>query len=286
MDEPTHVGNRLKQARKKKGYTLDDMQQLTKIQKRYLIAIEENRLEDLPGEFFVSNFIRQYADVVGITLNDEIGRGYSYQDLQEPKERSLPTRSELKRSSREKKFIYSNDAKNSLPTFLLVLMFLFILGSIWFYTFYMKGNGADSNDVPSSQSQQVAQSSAESSESVESSEEVEVPQAGTVITASTEEADSPTYIITGLDLPNTLAIEVNNTGSSWVSVTTDGNNSIFEGTIPGGTTQTEELAEGVNQIIIRVGYLPSTTIKFGDTSVTLPDDYQTNQTQTLIFNLE
>lgn len=52
MDERNHIGEELKQARLTKGYTLDDVQQLTKIQKHYLIAIEENKLEELPGDFF------------------------------------------------------------------------------------------------------------------------------------------------------------------------------------------------------------------------------------------
>ena len=128
MDEPTHIGDRLKNARIKQGHTLDDLQQLTKIQKRYLIAIEENRLEDLPGDFFVNAFIRQYADVVGVSLEGEEQRHTQHAPVEgythESKEKVLPTRSELKRSSRETKFTYSNDSKSTLPTFLLVLMFL------------------------------------------------------------------------------------------------------------------------------------------------------------------
>ncbi|EPD00588.1 Xre-like DNA-binding protein, partial [Lacticaseibacillus paracasei subsp. paracasei Lpp227] len=34
------LGKKLRDARIQKGYTIDDLQQITKIQKRYLIAIE------------------------------------------------------------------------------------------------------------------------------------------------------------------------------------------------------------------------------------------------------
>ena len=45
------VGKKLHDARVAKGYTLDDLQQATKIQKRYLIAIEDEKCEELPGDF-------------------------------------------------------------------------------------------------------------------------------------------------------------------------------------------------------------------------------------------
>ena len=41
----TELGNRLKEARVAKGFSLDDLQEITKIQKRYLIGIEEGNYE-------------------------------------------------------------------------------------------------------------------------------------------------------------------------------------------------------------------------------------------------
>lgn len=294
MEEPTHIGDRLKQARNKKGYTLDDLQQLTKIQKRYLIAIEENRLEDLPGTFFVNAFIRQYAEVVGVAWEQEYTENNNhlesdYSDTFESKEKVLPTRSELKRSSRETQFTYSNDSKNNLPTFLLVLMFLLILGTIWFYIFYLRDNDKGTTS-DGSQSQQIIQT--QSSESLtesdtEMEEPEEVPQTTTSITGPDEQAAGPTYTITDLELPTIMTIEVSETGSSWVSVmTADNDLPLFEGTISGGSTQEIPLEAGITQVSVRIGYLPSTTVKFDDIEVSLPADYQTNQTQTLIFNIE
>ena len=66
------VGQKLKDARIAKGLTLDDLQQTTKIQKRYLIAIEEGNYDALPGKFYVKAFARQYAETVGLNPNEII----------------------------------------------------------------------------------------------------------------------------------------------------------------------------------------------------------------------
>ncbi|EAF0272058.1 helix-turn-helix domain-containing protein, partial [Listeria monocytogenes] len=48
----TELGDKLKQARREKGLSLDDLQQITKIQKRYLVAIEEGNYAVMPGKFY------------------------------------------------------------------------------------------------------------------------------------------------------------------------------------------------------------------------------------------
>ena len=62
----TELGNRLKEARLAKGLSLDDLQTATKIQKRYLIGIEEGNYSLMPGKFYVRAFIKQYAEAVGL----------------------------------------------------------------------------------------------------------------------------------------------------------------------------------------------------------------------------
>jgi cytoskeletal protein RodZ len=62
----TELGNRLKEAREAKDYSLDDLQRITKIQKRYLIGIEEGNYDAMPGKFYVRAFIKQYCEAVGL----------------------------------------------------------------------------------------------------------------------------------------------------------------------------------------------------------------------------
>lgn len=60
------VGNLLKQARTKKKLTFTEISSITKIPKSTLIAIEKNQLDKLPPQTYLTGFIKNYAQVVGL----------------------------------------------------------------------------------------------------------------------------------------------------------------------------------------------------------------------------
>ncbi len=66
----TGLGDRLKEARTAKGYSLDDLQSITKIQKRYLSGIENEDYSMMPGAFYVRAFIKQYSEAVGLDADE------------------------------------------------------------------------------------------------------------------------------------------------------------------------------------------------------------------------
>ncbi|MBW7473229.1 DUF4115 domain-containing protein [Paenibacillus oenotherae] len=70
------LGALLRKAREQRKMTLDDIQDLTKIQKRYLEAIEEGNYNVLPGTFYVRAFVKNYSEAVGLDA-EEVLRLYN-----------------------------------------------------------------------------------------------------------------------------------------------------------------------------------------------------------------
>ena len=66
----SELGRHLKEARLQKGMSLDDVQEVTKIRKKYLEAIETGDYKVLPGDFYVRAFIKTYAEAVGVNPDE------------------------------------------------------------------------------------------------------------------------------------------------------------------------------------------------------------------------
>ncbi len=61
------VGQRLRNVRRKKGLTLEAVEQLTKIKLKYLRALEEDRHDLLPTEVYSLGFLRCYGEALGLS---------------------------------------------------------------------------------------------------------------------------------------------------------------------------------------------------------------------------
>jgi len=79
----SELGQQLREARLEKGMSLDDVQEMTKIRKRYLEAIEAGDYKVLPGNFYVRAFIKTYAETVGLNP-DELLEGHKEVSLSQP----------------------------------------------------------------------------------------------------------------------------------------------------------------------------------------------------------
>ncbi|MDQ0494343.1 helix-turn-helix domain-containing protein [Paenibacillus brasilensis] len=123
----SELGQQLKEARLQKGLSLDDVQEMTKIRKRYLEAIETGDYKVLPGSFYVKAFIKTYAETVGLNP-DEILEGHQ-SNVPEPEPEAVMEPVTQKRSSRPATI----GNLKWLPTALMWLFLVLIGGVIYAY---------------------------------------------------------------------------------------------------------------------------------------------------------
>lgn len=65
-----HVGEILLHARKKKGLTIEEAAKATKIQVRYIQALERGDYKNLPSSAYVQGFVRNYATFLGLPIKE------------------------------------------------------------------------------------------------------------------------------------------------------------------------------------------------------------------------
>src|SRR5579871_4404524 len=68
------VGQDLRAARLRRGDEIAQVSRALKIRKDHLEALEEDRLEDLPGKTYAIGFVRSYARHLGLDANEYVER--------------------------------------------------------------------------------------------------------------------------------------------------------------------------------------------------------------------
>lgn len=66
MGDNAGFGEQLKTRREEKGVSLDEVAQRLRIRRQFLQAMEEERLDDLPGETYFRGFLRSYAEFLDL----------------------------------------------------------------------------------------------------------------------------------------------------------------------------------------------------------------------------
>jgi len=79
------IGKTLRSARENQGITLEFAEQETKIRKKYLVALEQENFDIIPGKVYVRGFLRNYARFLGIDGEELVS---SYDEQFKPTETS------------------------------------------------------------------------------------------------------------------------------------------------------------------------------------------------------
>jgi cytoskeleton protein RodZ len=74
VQEAARVGEELREARIALGISVEDAATQLRINKRYLMALEEGRVKDLPGAAYALGFVRSYATALGLDADDAVRR--------------------------------------------------------------------------------------------------------------------------------------------------------------------------------------------------------------------
>ncbi|MDN6162145.1 MAG: DUF4115 domain-containing protein [Atopostipes sp.] len=275
MDE---IGEILKQARIEKGYTLDDLQQITKIQKRYLEAVENGNTEVLPGKFYARAFVKQYADIVGLNGEELLTEYFEMDSENEDLAESLsssPTRTKIEKNS------LFTETKELLPTILIFILVAAILIVIYF-AFRQKGidNGTDSSMISDEQNEELVNSEKDDQENIEEEpqdndseseeieeeeteeeEEAENSEINIEISDSTE--DLTTYEVSSSQSEEQNIILETNDGQSWISIQVDGE-TVESTTLSADDSISTELDGDVGTVSLRIGNADVTDIMLDD----------------------
>lgn len=285
----TELGTRLKEARLAKGYSLEDLQELTKIQKRYLVGIEEGNYSIMPGSFYVRAFIKQYAEAVGLDpeeLLDQFKKDVPGTQTAEVVESYKQSPSRRKLANRS-----SNKTMEVMPK-VIVALFIIVIIAVISILYWAKSQ--ESNDVyedeakpieyvkpTTDEDQQGTEDGAATEDTEESVEEEEpvVEEPAQAISPGQVNGEDVNFEVTGTEELK-IRVEIINS-ASWIAFrNTQGVDNLGKMYNPGETVEYDATADGY--VRIRLGSAASAKVFVNDEEVTSPSN---GVTQNFIIQL-
>jgi len=298
------LGTRLKEARLSKGYSLDDLQEITKIQKRYLVGIEEGNYSIMPGSFYVRAFIKQYAEAVGLDA-EEILETYKNELPSTPNDQvsqsitNSPSRRKVTKGP-------SNKMMEAMPKIIVALFIVVIIVVIWvlWQSKNSPGTSEENNSTPEieydtnvnpidsekdKKEQENKDAQKNDKEDKNSTEETPTDEDDTdqteemkqTISAGTVEADGATtsYTLTGTD---TMKLKIEVSGPTFVGIRNQQQQEILTDTRVYNAGEVVEFdASTQNYVRIRLGNSTQAKIYINDELLTYA---QQIVTQNIVIN--
>ena len=281
-EQQIQIGKKLRDARQAKGYTLDDLQKLTKIQKRYLIAIEDEKFDELPGDFYVRAFIKQYADTVGLDGNELLKEFNEQLPKAKTEEYSDHISQAVETRANRRKTVSQGVSKvrQYMPTIIIACVIVIVLAAIW-VTAIVRGHQDSSTKIDNSSVSVSGESRKKSSSSVKKSSTKTKKSTAIKLTEASRNNNSVTY--NAASLKKDAKLQIKTSGRAWNSVTTDGTNALSR-TMDANSTADVTIKRTTNTVVITVGNASATTLKLGNKKINFTDNGRYNNTRTVTIH--
>lgn len=218
------VGNKLREARERKGLSAETVSRETMLTLRYVQALETDDFDALPGTAFVRGYVRRYAELVGLNADELIA---SFDESLPSSKRLVSVRPIA--GITEVNAISSSTAgqiSNKLPLSRLLVVVAVIAFVLYVVAglFWQSGSDqAEPNvvvpmDIDATMSADVVVTEAEPLPALETNEP-EVTEADVETETPVVEAESTTTPIISQNAPPTIeTLSFSFTGASWISV--------------------------------------------------------------------
>jgi len=291
------IGAKLKEARIAKDLSLDSLQETTKIQKRYLVAIEEGNFQILPGKFYARAFIKEYANAVGLDPNELLEEHKEeVPKTEEQEENEKIEYSRMERSRRDTK-AKSSSLSSYFPTILTVLVVVVVLFVAWLFVQQVLSGNEASEDAATTEPDApneviVSQSDDDDDDGEEDTDQNENDEEETDESDSSEAelslieegtGDSPESTLELNQTGDELSILLETDDNTWLEITDDEGNAVYSGSFDAESSPEELDASGAEQLHFNIGNSPVLTITINGEEVEYPVD-QVHQKLTIDIN--
>lgn len=290
------IGVRLKEAREEKNISLDSLQETTKIQKRYLEAIERGDFHILPGKFYARAFIKEYANAVGLDPTELINAHSAEIPSSDTKEMTEYT--QTRRSRHREKPTSSNSIFSLIPTIIVILLVISIFFVAW--VLYKQTiaespsepiDDQDENpiirDVEDEEdvTKEVEDDANEDDEEGTENEEAETTDDPEFSLVDTGTGNSPesTFDLNNISDDTELSIVI--TGETYLQLTNGSNEVLLDGMFNVGDSPELVSLAGEESLYFNIGYTPNLKIMVNETELEYPVEPQNSVHQKIRINL-
>lgn len=286
------IGEILKETREEKNISLDEIQAETKIQKRYLVAIEQDDFHALPGKFYARAFIKEYAQAVGLNP-EEVLKGFDETDIATEEPATQYTRMNRTKQSKDTK---GSSFWSFLPTAIVIILIIAILFIAWTLT-QQKMSSSDNNNNEQTENNEIyrdkdneepnadANNEENDEDNADNNEDEETDEEDSF---SVEEEGTGGFPESTLDFTyhgDKVEVAFDVSGASYTELKGEGDKSYFVGTLESGEDSEKYDVTDEEEILIKVGNAQGVKVLINDVELEYPVDTDT-VTQKLRVNLK